>query len=58
MTMDDLIESEGGLESCIRIFGWQGGTITQVKAEIKRRMNGGGIFENQDGVWTKLEITE
>jgi hypothetical protein len=58
MTMDELIASEGGFENVLNILGWQGGTIQQVKNEIRKRMSGGGIYENIEGQWVKLEITE
>lgn len=54
MTIENIIEEQGGLEGMCKMFGWQGGTIHQVRDEIKRRLNAHGVFEHKD---TKELIT-
>lgn len=56
MTMNELIQVEGGLSGMCKLFGWQGGTIHQVRAEIKRRMALSGIFYDKDGEARTLKI--
>jgi len=46
MTIDELVESAGGLNGLCKLFGWQGGTIHQVVVEVKRRLDAAGIDED------------
>lgn len=34
MSVDMIIESLGGFQVCLRLLGWQGGTIHQVRAAL------------------------
>ncbi len=45
MTIDKIISARS-LSEWIANFGWQGGTIHQVKQEIINRLNKAGIKEN------------
>ena len=58
MTIEQGIELEGGLEGLCKLFGWQGGTIHQAKAEMKRRLSMGGIFEDKNGELVMLKINQ
>ena len=55
MTLNELTESVG-LESLCALFGWQGGTIHQARAEAKRRLAAKGIVEAKDGELVALVI--
>ena len=45
MTIESILKINT-LEEWIKKFGWQGGTIHQVKEEIKKRLRKSGIIEN------------
>lgn len=55
-SIDSLLEAIGGLNGACEMFGWQGGTIHQAKAEIKKRLACNGIVENRDGILVTLTI--
>ena len=56
MTTEQLIEKQGGLAAMCQLLGWQGGTIHQVKAEMRRRFNRDGIVQDKQGDWITLSI--
>ena len=58
MNIDQLIEKMGGLAGACAMFGWQGGTIHQVRDEIKRRLAKVGIVPNRDGVFVTVAFKQ
>jgi len=58
MNIEDVISEFGGLKGSILFFGWQGGTIHQVKAEWIKRLHSAGHIIRKDGVICKLVITK
>lgn len=57
LTLDELLESIGGLAGACKMFGWQGGTIHQAKAEMRKRLAAGGIYETMPhGILGQLTI--
>lgn len=54
-TTELIIERSGGLEECLKHFGWGGGTIHQVKEEVERRLRGAGYFLSRDGEWLEFK---
>ena len=48
LTVDELIESTGGLSAVCKLFGWQGGTIHQAKEEALKRLAFHGIYPHKD----------
>jgi hypothetical protein len=48
MTIDKLIEKEGGLSEICKMFGWQGGTIHQAQQAIREKLAKQGIVEHKD----------
>ena len=58
MNIEDVISEFGGLKGSILFFGWQGGTIHQVKAEWIKRLHSAGHIIRKDGVICNLVITK
>ena len=51
------IDREGGLEKVCQIFGWQGGTVHQVRTEIDRRLSIDGIwYDKARDVFITLQV--
>ena len=48
--VDNLIEKSGGTLAVMHHFGWQGGTIHQVRDETIRRLHCTDIAIGKDGV--------
>ena len=56
-TLDYIIEEFGGLIGSCKFFGWQGGTIHQVKEEWTRRLHNLGYVINKEGIVVELRET-
>ena len=47
MTIQNLIDKYG-LQYWLNEFGWQGGTVHQVKTEMLSRLNANGMIEDRE----------
>jgi len=56
MNIEQVIEEFGGLSGSINFFGWQGGTIHQVKEEWTKRLHSAGHVIRKDGEICDLAI--
>ncbi len=48
MTVEQLIETSGGLSGVCKLFGWQGGTVHQAKEEALKRLAYHGIYPHKE----------
>jgi uncharacterized protein YnzC (UPF0291/DUF896 family) len=55
MTIDEIIKTNT-LQEWLNKFNWQGGTIHQVKQEVKRRLYLKGIRENNQGLLEVIKL--
>jgi hypothetical protein len=55
MTIDEIIKTNT-LQEWLNKFNWQGGTIHQVKQEVKKRLYLKGIRENNQGLLEVIKL--